>query len=150
MSSERENRRRRREEKSATTLPVQDTPIEDVGPVLEALEERVTEALKTPEVPKEAKAKQPPRKRKEGVTLKHLKEAAKLLGAQSSGGARGYLQRQYPREEHKALALALMQLTARRVLAENRKRVLLRDVELVLGLLQEVFAIQKHLSEKVK
>lgn len=146
MSSERTTRRRRREQEGKEGK--QELAVEEVVGeplVAEPTMEPIGVSEATPVKDKKTKA---PRKKKEGVTLKHLAEAAKLLGTQSSAGARAFIQHRFRKEQDKALALSLMQLAAKQVRADNRKRVLLRDVELVLGLLHEVSKIYESMSHK--
>lgn len=149
MSTERATRRRRREQQQDASPSAATAASAELAVVVDALpagEEQVIESIVPPTT--KPKEKTPRKKRETGVTLRHLAEAAKLLGAQSSAGARAFLQQHYPRDEHKELALTLMQLAAKRVRAENRKRVLLRDVELVQDLLQEIHKIYEAMQAK--
>ena len=76
----------------------------------------------------------PPRKEK-SITLKELALLAKAQGCQSAAGARALLQKAAP---DRSSALALMQVAIRKAQSESRKRVLVRDVEVVVGVLAEL------------
>ena len=87
------------------------------------------------------------RARKEkSITLKELALLAKAQGCQSAAGARALLQKAAP---DRSSALALMQVAIRKAQSEGRKRVLVRDVEVVVGVLAELrrcVAAQSRLS----
>ena len=75
---------------------------------------------------------------KRGVTLTELQKSAMESGLQSAAGARAILQRACNTYEQKELATLVWQISIGKVKAEKRKRILIRDVELVLHTLEVV------------